>query len=95
MQTIGAADRKSDFGRTSIAPYGNPVGEHAARPLAAALVEDDERDAGRQCAKDQVALSAFEQPGRKRTFFLHFHDYGRRQDPGGVKRLKVLERTAA
>src|SRR5271155_3939107 len=65
-ETIGAADREGEFRRTPIAPGGDPLGQCAARPLGAALVEGDERDTRRQRAEDQFALAGFEWPGREK-----------------------------
>jgi hypothetical protein len=47
VEPICAANRECQLGRTPIAPNGDPFGEGAAGPLDAALVEGDERDAGR------------------------------------------------
>lgn len=52
VEAIGPADRKDQLGPTLVAPGGDPFGQCATRPLAAPLVERDERDAGRQRATD-------------------------------------------
>jgi hypothetical protein len=53
IQTIRSADSESEFGHTPIAPSGNAIGQSAARPRRAALVERYERSAGGQGAKQQ------------------------------------------
>src|SRR6516165_9106830 len=95
VETIGAADCESELGRTPVPPRGDPLGQYAARPLDAALVEGDEWDANRQCAKDQFALAGFQLHRRKRALLVDL-DYCRgRHDSRGVERLEFLERAAA
>src|SRR5262249_18519788 len=77
-ESVGAADREGERGCAPVAPAGEPVGEVAAGPGAAALVERNQPGAGRHRAEDQFGLARLQRRWRQPALFLEFGDGDRR-----------------
>ena len=56
-EPLGAADGEGEIGDAAVAPFGQPLGQFAARPLGAASVEGHEAGTGGQRAEDQLGLA--------------------------------------
>lgn len=93
-EAVGAADRKGDRRNAAVAPHGKAIGELAAGPGGAPLIERDEAGIGGQRRQNQLGLALFQLVSRQAAFFFQFGDDRRRRDAAGVKRLQIIERSA-
>ena len=93
-EPLGAADREGEGGGAAVAPGSEPVGEIAAGPGRALLVERDEPGAGGPGGEDQLGFAQLERGGRQAALFLQINDRDRRREASGIERLEVIERPA-
>ena len=94
-EPLGAANREGEGGDAGIAPFPEPVGEIAARPLPAAGVEGNEAGGGGQRGEDQLGLAPLQFGRRETALFFQFDDRRARGDPRGIVCLQLIERAAA
>ena len=95
VETVGAADRKGEFGKAAVAPLRDPFGESAARPREAALVEGDEAGIGRQGRQDQLGFARLQGRLWQPPARFQFDDRDGRCDAPGVERLQFFQRPTA
>jgi hypothetical protein len=93
VEPIGAADGKGELRRPFVTPSGDTLGQHAARPTAAALVKSNKRNPRWQCAEDQLGLACFQHDRVERALFLELDDDRGRDDPAGIERLEFPQGT--
>jgi hypothetical protein len=89
VEPIGTTDSEGKLGSALIAPTCDTIGQSAARPSAAALVEGNKENAGRQRAEDQIGFACFNPHRREPAPLGELDDDGGWDDPAGIKHLEL------
>ena len=95
VEPFSATDCERKLGPALIAPTCDAIRQSATRPSAAALVERNKWNAGRQRAEDQVGLVFFKHRRRKSALLCELDDDRRWNDPAGIKHLELPQRSIA
>jgi hypothetical protein len=88
-EPFGATNSEGKLRPAPITPTCDTIGQSAARPSAAALVESDKWNTRRQRAEDQLSLARFNHHRREPTPLLELDDDGGWDYPAGIKRLEL------